>query len=59
MQGVERRLFSIAYREKLIPAVRGGGAGRVFSISKVSSRDVQRHKRVTGDADSSVNSAGG
>ena len=31
----------------------------VFNISKVSSRDIQRHKRVTGDADSSVNSAGG
>lgn len=37
------------------------GLGRmgVFNISKVSSRDIQRHKRVTGDADSSVNSAGG
>lgn len=31
----------------------------VFNISKVSSRDIQRHKRVMGDADSSVNSAGG
>lgn len=37
------------------------GLGRmgVFNISKVSSRDTQRHKRVMGDADSSVNSAGG
>lgn len=43
--------------EKLIPAV--WEEGRLFNISKVSSRDTQRHKRVTGDADSSVNSAGG
>lgn len=37
------------------------GLGRmgVFNISKVSSRDIQRHKRVMGDVDSSVNSAGG
>lgn len=35
------------------------GVGRLFNISKVSSRDVQRHEWVTGDADSSVNSAGG
>lgn len=42
-------------------ACRKLGLGRmgVFNISKVSSRDIQRHKRVTGDADSSVNSAGG
>lgn len=31
----------------------------VFSISKVSSRDKHRHKRVMGDGDGSVNSAGG
>lgn len=43
--------------EKLMPAV--WEEGRLFNISKVSSRDTQRHKRVTGDADSSVNSAGG
>lgn len=37
----------------------GLGHMGVFNISKVSSRDVQRHKRVMGDAASSVNSAGG
>lgn len=37
----------------------GEGEGWLFNISKVSSREIQRHKRVTGDADSSVNSAGG
>lgn len=31
----------------------------VFSISKVSSRDKHRHKRVMGDGNGSVNSAGG
>lgn len=35
-----------------------GGEG-LFNISKVSSRDIQRHKRVTREADRSVNSAGG
>lgn len=54
--GVPRKLFSegdAAYR-KLDPGRMG-----VFNISKVSSRDTQRHKRVMGDADGSVNSAGG
>ena len=40
--------------ENLVPGRMG-----VFNISKVSSRDIQRHKRVMGDADGSVNSAGG
>lgn len=54
--GVPRKLSSegdVAYR-KLDPGRMG-----VFNISKVSSRDTQRHKRVMGDADGSVNSAGG
>lgn len=40
--------------ENLILAIWG-----LFNISKVSSREIQRHRRVMGDADSSVNSAGG
>lgn len=54
--GVLCKLFSegdVAYQKLDL------GCMGVFNISKVSSRDIQRHKRVMGDADSSVNSAGG
>lgn len=54
--GVQCKLFSEGYIANRILDL---GHMGVFNISKAPSRDIQRHERVMGDADSSVNSAGG